>query len=176
VRPNKTQKYMPASYAADALDADGFVRIDGPFQTSDGAFDAAGALIEECRLQRGLPAMSIVGDFVIPPLDGPSTRDFQTLHFDFGLPLDPKMPRTSPGIPRCMFQRTSSVYTRQRAWSPWSHCWASAPGRNRRSSLIDWPLTGERTAPGTMTEATQREASRASSRPPQPQAPRSSPA
>lgn len=79
------------SHIADKLNANGFVRIDGPFQTGDAAFDAAGALIEACRLKRGLPAMSIVGDFVIPPLDGAATRDFQTLHFDFGLPLDPKV-------------------------------------------------------------------------------------
>ncbi len=33
----------------------------------------------------------MIGDFVVPPLDGGETRDFQTLHFDFGLPLDPKV-------------------------------------------------------------------------------------
>jgi hypothetical protein len=31
----------------------------------------------------------VIGDFVIPPAAGPPSRDFQTLHFDFGLPLDP---------------------------------------------------------------------------------------
>ena len=67
------------------------MRIDGPFLTGEEAFDAAGAVVEECRLERGLPALSIIGDFVIPPLDGTATRDFQTLHFDFGLPLDPKV-------------------------------------------------------------------------------------
>jgi hypothetical protein len=79
------------SHTAQELDVDGFVRIDGPFRTVDAAFDAAGALVDACRLERGLPPMSIVGDFVIPPLDGTATRDFQTLHFDFGLPLDPKV-------------------------------------------------------------------------------------
>lgn len=78
-------------HMAVALSSDGFVRIDGPFQTSDAAFDTARALAEECRLECGLPPMSIIGDFVIPPLDGAATRDFQTLHFDFGLPLDPKV-------------------------------------------------------------------------------------
>ena len=34
----------------------------------------------------------MIGDFVVPPVDGPPTRDFQTLHFDFGLPLDPVGP------------------------------------------------------------------------------------
>jgi Taurine catabolism dioxygenase TauD, TfdA family len=33
----------------------------------------------------------MIGEFVVPPLDGGETRDFQTLHFDFGLPLDPKV-------------------------------------------------------------------------------------
>jgi hypothetical protein len=31
----------------------------------------------------------VVGDFVLPPPDGPPSRDFQTLHLDFGLPLLP---------------------------------------------------------------------------------------
>lgn len=31
----------------------------------------------------------VIGDFVVPPADGPPSRDFQTLHFDFGLPLVP---------------------------------------------------------------------------------------
>jgi hypothetical protein len=35
--------------------------------------------------------MSIIGSFVVAPLDGGETRDLQTLHFDFGLPLDPKI-------------------------------------------------------------------------------------
>ncbi len=32
----------------------------------------------------------MVGDFVVPPADSGRTRELQTLHFDFGLPLDPK--------------------------------------------------------------------------------------
>jgi hypothetical protein len=68
-----------------------FAQINGPFRTSDEAFDAAGALIEMCRLERDLPPLSVIGDFVLPPLGGTETRDFQTLHFDFGLPLDPKV-------------------------------------------------------------------------------------
>jgi hypothetical protein len=91
VRPRKTRKDAGLRHTAVALNSEGFVRIDGLFQTSDAAFDAASALIEECRLERELPALSIIGDFVIPPLDGAATRDFQTLHFDFGLPLDPKV-------------------------------------------------------------------------------------
>ena len=73
------------------LSSHGFAQISGPFGTSDEAFDVAGALGEMCRLERGLPSLSVIGDFVLPPLDGAETRDFQTLHFDFGLPLDPKV-------------------------------------------------------------------------------------
>jgi hypothetical protein len=76
---------------AAELNSDGFLQIDGPFATSDAAFSTAGDLIEACRLERGLAPLSIIGDFVVPPLDGATTRDFQTLHFDFGLPIDPKI-------------------------------------------------------------------------------------
>jgi len=82
---------MTVRDAAAELGSCGFVRIDGPLRTSDAAFDLAGALVEMCRLERGLPPLSIIGDFVVAPLDGAATRDFQTLHFDFGLPLDPKV-------------------------------------------------------------------------------------
>jgi len=77
--------------SAAELSSYGFAPIDGPFRTSDVAFDVAGGLVEMCRLEHGLPPLSIVGDFVLPPLDGAASRDFQTLHFDFGLPLDPKV-------------------------------------------------------------------------------------
>ena len=37
-------------------------------------------------------ALEVIGDFVLPPADGPPSRDFQTLHFDFGVPLVPAQP------------------------------------------------------------------------------------
>jgi hypothetical protein len=37
-------------------------------------------------------SLALIGDFLIPPAGGAVTRDFQTLHFDFGLPLDPGCP------------------------------------------------------------------------------------
>jgi hypothetical protein len=82
---------MTVREAAAELNSEGFVRIDGPFGTSDEAFEFAGAQVEVCRVERGLLPLSVIGDFVVPPLDGGETRDFQTLHFDFGLPLDPKV-------------------------------------------------------------------------------------
>jgi hypothetical protein len=76
--------------AAD-LGSHGFARIGGPFRTTDEAFELAGTLVETCWIEHGLAPLSVIGDFVLPPLDGAETRDFQTLHFDFGLPLDPKV-------------------------------------------------------------------------------------
>jgi hypothetical protein len=69
----------------------GFAWIAGPFRTAHEADEVATALIEECRLDQGLPPLSTIGEFVVPPQDGGPSRDFQTLHFDFGLPLDPKV-------------------------------------------------------------------------------------
>jgi hypothetical protein len=46
-------------------------------------------LIEGCVASDGHDAPGVIGDFILPPSDGESTRDFQTLHFDFGVPLRP---------------------------------------------------------------------------------------
>jgi hypothetical protein len=64
----------------------GFVHVARPFESVDDAFARAGDLIDGC-----VAALSVVGDFVLPPADGAVTRDFQMLHFDFGLPIDPKV-------------------------------------------------------------------------------------
>ena len=34
-------------------------------------------------------SLDVIGEFVLPPPDGPAGRPFQTLHFDFGVPLIP---------------------------------------------------------------------------------------
>lgn len=69
----------------------GFVWIRRTFPTPDEAFDAARTVIDE-RCTGGDPAeLVVIGDFVLPPRDGEPTRAFQTLHFDFGLPVDPKL-------------------------------------------------------------------------------------
>jgi hypothetical protein len=80
---------MNSSYAA--LRSQGFARIEGDFETPEHAFGFARALIEQRSAEDGSAQPSVIGDFVIPPLDGENSRDFQTLHFDFGLPLDPKV-------------------------------------------------------------------------------------
>ena len=70
-----------------------FWLMDGGFGTYEKAFAAAEDFVgSRLSVDRTEP-LSVIGDFIIPPLDGPASRDFQTLHFDFGLPLDPKMAR-----------------------------------------------------------------------------------
>ncbi len=76
---------------AAQLDAHGFVRIAGPHRTAHEAEEVARAVVEECWLEHDRRPLSVIGEFVTPPLEGGETRDFQTLHFDFGLPLDPKI-------------------------------------------------------------------------------------
>jgi hypothetical protein len=141
MRPRETKRSTRVNRTAAGLNAERFVRIEGPFRTSAAALEAAGALVEACQLERGLPPVSIVGDFVIPPVDGAPSRDFQTLHFDFGLPLDPKVAQdvacyTALHVPADVAQ-TSLTSTRQRALCHWSHCWDSAVGRAGRSSWND---------------------------------------
>ena len=64
-----------------------YVRIRGPFERPDDAWDAARAIVDVAE-----PALDVIGDFVIPPADGRPSRDFQTLHLDFGVPLAPEGP------------------------------------------------------------------------------------
>jgi hypothetical protein len=66
------------------------VRIDEGSRTAGEAFELASSVIEAGFGEDGPGPLSIIGDFVLPPA-GAKARDFQTLHFDFGLPLDPKV-------------------------------------------------------------------------------------
>lgn len=68
----------------------GFAWFQESLEDSEQAFEVAGALIEARCGMDGRPALPVVGTFVLPPPGGPPSRDFQTLHFDFGLPLEPK--------------------------------------------------------------------------------------
>jgi Taurine catabolism dioxygenase TauD, TfdA family len=76
---------------AEEVGSHGFARIAGPFRTTHEAKEFSGALVDACRCRYGLPPLSIIGEFVVPPRDAGETRDFQTLHFDFGVPLDPRI-------------------------------------------------------------------------------------
>lgn len=65
----------------------GVVRIVGPFVRLDQAWSEARAVVDAAT--DGDAPLAVIGDFVIPPTHGPASRNFQTLHFDFGLPLVP---------------------------------------------------------------------------------------
>jgi hypothetical protein len=56
----------------------------------------AGRSSTRCN-DEGLGPLVVIGDFVLPPMEGRKTRDFQTLHFGFGLPLDPKVDQDVEG-------------------------------------------------------------------------------
>jgi hypothetical protein len=75
--------------ACSALRESGFVWIRSAFATPAAAFAKSQQLIEECTAANGHDALSVIGDFILPPPDGSTTRDFQTLHFDFGVPIRP---------------------------------------------------------------------------------------
>jgi hypothetical protein len=81
---------VPVRDPAEELESCGFTRIAGPLGTAHDADEVSGSLVDTCRRRNGLPPLSIIGDFVVPPPGAGESRDFQTLHFDFGLPLDPK--------------------------------------------------------------------------------------
>lgn len=72
----------------DQLNTVGFVQVSGPFATRVDAWHAAREIVDQASAQ----SLAVIADFVIPPLDGPPSRDFQTLHIDFGLPLVPVTP------------------------------------------------------------------------------------
>lgn len=71
----------------------GYVWIRDRFESSGSALEFARGLIAERRAADGLAALTVVGDFVLPPATGSVSRDFQTLHFDFGLPVNPAIER-----------------------------------------------------------------------------------
>lgn len=77
------------SGAGSVLREAGFVWIRSAFATSAAAFAKSLELIDECTGSTRGDALSVIGDFILPPPDGEATRDFQTLHFDFGVPLRP---------------------------------------------------------------------------------------
>ncbi len=66
------------------------VRIAGPFARIDQAWSEARRVVDAAT--DGEAPLEVIGDFVVPPAGGAPSRDFQTLHFDFGLPLVPVLP------------------------------------------------------------------------------------
>lgn len=81
---------MDVTGERSALLKAGFVWIRSAFASPAAAFAKAQALIEDYGTSSADGALRVIGDFILPPPDGEATRDFQTLHFDFGLPLNPR--------------------------------------------------------------------------------------
>ena len=75
--------------ASSAFHGSDFVWIRSAFDAPAAAFAKAHEIIEDCVASNGHDALSVIGDFILPPPNGAATRDFQTLHFDFGVPLRP---------------------------------------------------------------------------------------
>jgi hypothetical protein len=75
--------------ARSALPESGFIWIRSAFASPAAAFARSQQLIEGCTALNGDDAPGVIGDFIVPPRDGKVTRDFQTLHFDFGVPVRP---------------------------------------------------------------------------------------
>lgn len=69
----------------------GFVRVDGHFDRAEDAWRAAEDVVTAASAPN--TPVEVIGDFVVPPVSGSASRDFQTLHLDFGLPLNPAVPR-----------------------------------------------------------------------------------
>src|SRR5438105_15600452 len=83
-----TQDEAMAAVAA-ALAERGVARVPGRWPDKAAAWRQA-LRITECargrdRLCAGLPGLEVVGEFTVPP-PGTVQRDFQALHFDFGVP------------------------------------------------------------------------------------------
>jgi hypothetical protein len=73
-----------------ALRTSGFTVIDGAFTSAGDAFELARSVIGRCVGEDDVVPLEVIGDFVLPPVSGRASRDFQTLHLDFGLPIDPE--------------------------------------------------------------------------------------
>ncbi len=114
--------------ALSALRQAGFVWIQSAFATPAAAFARSQELIEECTVAIGQDALSVIGEFILPPPDGEATRDFQTLHFDFGLPIRPQhdqdvarytalsIPRSAVGVTAVTRLVPLEALVRRRRW------------------------------------------------------------
>jgi Taurine catabolism dioxygenase TauD, TfdA family len=79
---------LAARESAPGLRA-GYVHVRQRFASVGAAWAAATTVIESAS---GNEPLEVIGEFVIPPVEGPAIRSFQTLHIDFGVPLTPKQP------------------------------------------------------------------------------------
>jgi len=67
----------------------GYVHVREAFASVGAAWVATMTVIESVC---GDESLEVIGEFVIPPVEGPASRSFQTLHIDFGVPLAPGEP------------------------------------------------------------------------------------
>ncbi|HXD54456.1 MAG TPA: hypothetical protein VN618_06860 [Solirubrobacteraceae bacterium] len=78
--------------AAGELLCDGFVHLREAHEDGERAWSRAEAVFGEAakrdELGSGMPPLETVGRFNIPPI-GALRREFQALHLDFGLPVEP---------------------------------------------------------------------------------------
>jgi hypothetical protein len=81
---------VPEEVADDALDELGVVLLRDFFAHVEDAWRAAETVVA-ARVTAD-ERVEVIGDYVLPAPGGPASRDFQTLHFDFGLPLVPAAP------------------------------------------------------------------------------------
>lgn len=112
------------------LDERGFWYAEEEFVSPEAALTVARATIETRSERAGLGTLELIGDFVLPPPDGSTSRDFQTLHFDFGLPLVPRVatdvarytalhvPRSCSGVTAATRLVALSPLLAQRDWPP----------------------------------------------------------
>lgn len=81
---------------ADRVLSAGFVHLEGPWESTVAARIEAEAIARCAEARRAVdpdvPELVMVGEFVIP-IEGAPRRDFQILHLDFGLPVDPRGPQ-----------------------------------------------------------------------------------
>ncbi len=118
--------------ARAALSSRGYAWIERAFETPEHAFGLARALVAECCANDRSAPLSVIGDFVIPPADSGQSRDFQTLHFDFGLPLEPSAEQdvaryTALHAPKCIGHVSASTRLVALSGLLSQRTWASRP-------------------------------------------------
>jgi len=137
--------------SCSALRETGFVWMQSAFAAPAEAFATSQALIEECSASNGQDALSVIGNFILPPPDGAVSRSFQTLHFDFGLPVRPlrgqdvarytalSVPQSAVGVTAVTRLVPLPALLGQRRWPDRATCSSSTTSLSR---------TGDRAAAG----------------------------
>jgi hypothetical protein len=118
--------------ARAALRSRGYAWIERDFHTPEHAFALAHGLVAECCADEGSASLSVIGDFVLPPADRGPSRDFQTLHFDFGVPLEPSAEQdvalyTALHVPKCIEHVSASTRLVALSRLLSQRTWASRP-------------------------------------------------